>query len=115
MDRDSYPRVKRAWKLRLFGTNPVTDETVIEFAYKWMSLEIDALEKQSKVLEPMIELWRKLIFKHDQYRDEVTVRGKKFELEWESWDDFKDVMDEIVTHLLGKEVRYYKKDASFFN
>ena len=108
MDLENNPEINRAFKLRFFGLTPCRDEENMQRLYNWMSLEIDSLEQQSMVFEPVLGIMRKLCFETDKYYEAVRVRKKMMALDWTSDESFEKSLDAIISHLLGKKIVYYK-------
>ena len=108
MDLDNFPEVKRAMKFRLFGLNPCADDQAVDIVYNWMKLDKVELEQQNKVFEPVLALIRKLCFDHDKYSENVIVRKKKFEFDFDNNETFAAKMDEVLNHLGDKRNVYYK-------
>ena len=107
MDWDNYPKVKRAWKLRTFGTNVCPDQEHYAKLRVWMCLSYEEYSKQNKVLEPMMSACRKLLFKHAKNKDKVIIRTQSFDMSWSTDTTITKCMGIAVKHCIGKEAEYY--------
>ena len=108
MDFENNPEILIAFKGRFFGINLCRNQPHYVIMLGWMDLEIRALEKKSKIFDPLLKTMLKLFFNHDKYEKIITVRRVKFENDWTSLDTFKAVMERIIDHLETKEKRYYE-------
>ena len=107
MDFKNHKEVAIAFKLRMFALNVCRNREHYDMMLDWMDKPVSALKRNSKIYGPMVEVYRKLLFKYGKNVDQFTLRSKKFKNNWKSSDTFDNVMKDCLTHLEEKAEEYY--------